>query len=59
MPQLQSIIYSILASAQQYILANLMLLQVNSEGSIARNTTVCPTINWGKLVDNAAEQQVG
>jgi hypothetical protein len=47
-----------IASARQHILANLMLLQVDSEGSIARDTTACPTINWGKLVDNAAEQQV-
>jgi superfamily II DNA helicase RecQ len=59
MPQLRSMIHGMLASARQHILANLMLLQVDSEGSIARNTTACPTIDWGKLVDNAAEQQVG
>jgi hypothetical protein len=36
-----------------------MLLQIDSEGSIARDTTACPTIDWRKLVDNAAEQQTG
>jgi hypothetical protein len=50
-------IYGMIASAQQYILANLMLLQIDSEGLIARDTTACPMIDWGKLVDNAAEQQ--
>jgi hypothetical protein len=59
MPQLQSMIHGMIASARQHILANLMLLQIDSEGSIARDTTACPTIDWGKLVDNAAEQQAG
>jgi hypothetical protein len=59
MPQLRSMIHGMIASAQQHILANLMLLQMDSEGSVARDTTACPTIDWGKLVDNAAEQQVG
>jgi hypothetical protein len=48
-----------IASAQQHILANLMLLQIDSEGLIAKDTTACLTINWGNLVDNAAEQQIG
>jgi superfamily II DNA helicase RecQ len=59
MPQLRSMIHGMIASARQHILANLMLLQIDSEGSIARDTTACPTIDWGKLVDNAAEQQAG
>ena len=59
MPQLRSMIHGMIASARQHILANLMLLQIDSEGSVARDTTACPTIDWGKLVDNAAEQQVG
>ena len=48
-------IHGMIASARQHILANLMLLQMDSEGSIARDTTACPTIDWGKLVDNVAE----
>jgi hypothetical protein len=59
MSQLRSMIHGMIASARQHILANLMLLQVDSEGSIVRDTTACPTIHWEKLVDNAAEQQVG
>jgi superfamily II DNA helicase RecQ len=59
MPQLRSMIHGMIASARQHILANLMLLQIDSEGSVATDTTACPTIDWGKLVDNAAEQQVG
>jgi hypothetical protein len=49
-------IYGMIASARQYILANLMLLQVDSEGLIVRDTTACLTIYWEKLVDNVAEQ---
>jgi hypothetical protein len=45
MPQLQSIIYGMIASAQQHILANLMLLQIDSEGLIVKDTTACLTIN--------------
>jgi hypothetical protein len=30
----------------------------DGKGSVARDTTACPTIDGGKLVDNAAEQQV-
>ncbi|OAK93354.1 hypothetical protein IQ06DRAFT_200927, partial [Phaeosphaeriaceae sp. SRC1lsM3a] len=59
MPQLRSMIHGMIASARQHILANLMLLQIDREGSVARDATACPTIDWGKLVDNAAEQQVG
>jgi hypothetical protein len=59
MPQLRSMIHGMIASARQHILANLMLLQIDNEGSVARDTTAYPTIDWGKLVDNAAEQQVG
>jgi hypothetical protein len=44
MPQLWSIIYSIIASARQQILLDLMLLQVDSKGEIAANTTACPAI---------------
>jgi hypothetical protein len=36
-----------------------MLSQVDSEGAVVEDTTPLPTIDWGKLVDNAAEQQVG
>jgi hypothetical protein len=45
MPQLRSMIYSMIASARQHILANLMLLQIDSEGLIAKDTTACLTIN--------------
>jgi hypothetical protein len=36
-----------------------MLLQVDSEGAVVENTTALLTIDWRKLVDNAAEQQAG
>jgi hypothetical protein len=59
MPQLRSMIHGMIASARQHILKKLLLLQVDSEGSIVKNTTLCPVIDWKKLVDNAAERQVG
>jgi hypothetical protein len=59
MPQLRSMIHGMIASARQHMLAKLMLLQVDGEGSIVKGTTPCPVIDWGRLVDNAAEQQVG
>jgi superfamily II DNA helicase RecQ len=59
MPQLRSMIHGMMASARQQILSDLMLLQVDSEGGIAANTTACPAIHWDRLVDNAAEKRVG
>jgi hypothetical protein len=38
-------IYGMIASARQQIIADLMLLQVDSEGGIAPNTTACLAIN--------------
>jgi hypothetical protein len=58
MPQLRLMIHSIMASAWQQMLLDLMLLQVNSKGGITPNTTACPVIYWEKLVDNAVEQKV-
>jgi hypothetical protein len=45
MPQLRSIIHGMIASARQHILANLMLLQIDSKGLIAKDITACLTIN--------------
>jgi hypothetical protein len=45
MPQLRSMTYSMMASAQQQMLSDFMLLQVNGEGGIAPNTTACPVIH--------------
>jgi hypothetical protein len=59
MPQLQSIIHRIIASARQHVVSTLMLLQVDSESAVVEDITPLPNIDWGKLVDNAAEQQVG
>jgi hypothetical protein len=59
MPQLQSMIHGMIASARQHVVSTLMLLQVDSEGAVVEDTTPLPAIDWGKLVDNAAEQQVG
>jgi len=59
MPQLRSMIHGLIASARQHVLRELMLLQIDSEGAVVENTTPLPTIDWARLVDNAAEQQVG
>ena len=59
MGQLRSMIHGKIASARQQILKELMLLQLDDEGVVEKGTTACPVIDWGKLVDNAAEQQVG
>jgi hypothetical protein len=58
MLQLRLMIHSMMASAWQQMLLDLMLLQVDGEGGIAPNMTACPAIYWDKLVDNAAEQKV-
>jgi hypothetical protein len=47
-----------IASTRQHVVSTLMLLQVDSEGAVVEDITPLPTIDWGKLVDNAAEQQV-
>jgi hypothetical protein len=52
-------IRGMIASARHQILKELMLLQVDNEGVVANNTTTLPVIDWGRLVDNAAEQRVG
>ncbi|KAH7074972.1 hypothetical protein BKA63DRAFT_414993, partial [Paraphoma chrysanthemicola] len=59
MPQLRSMIHGMIASARHQILNELMLLQVDNEGVVAKSTTALPVIDWGRLVDNAAEQRVG
>jgi hypothetical protein len=59
MPQVRSMVHGMIASARQHVLGELMLLQVDSEGAVVEGTTPLPTIDWGTLVDNAAEQQVG
>jgi uncharacterized C2H2 Zn-finger protein len=59
MPQVRSMVHGMIAGARQHVLSELMLLQVDSEGAVVENTTALPTIDWRKLVDNAAEQQVG
>ncbi|KAH6132289.1 hypothetical protein HBI68_255650 [Parastagonospora nodorum] len=59
MAALRSMVHGMIASTQQQMLKNLMLLQVDSEGAIAATETPCPVIDWSRLVDNAAEQQVG
>ena len=48
-----------IASTRQQILQDLLLLQVDSEGMVAKKTTALPMIDWGRLVDNAAEQKIG
>jgi hypothetical protein len=58
MPQLRSIIHRMIASTRQHVVSTLMLLQVDSEGAVVEDITPLSTIDWGKLVDNAAEQQV-
>jgi hypothetical protein len=59
MPQLRSMIHGMIASARHQILKELMLLQVDNEGVVANSMTALPVIDWGRLVDNAAEQRVG
>ncbi|KAH8710234.1 hypothetical protein GQ44DRAFT_813477 [Phaeosphaeriaceae sp. PMI808] len=59
MPQLRSMIHGMIASARQQILKELMLLQVDGKGVVAENTTALPVIDWGRLMDNAAERKVG
>jgi hypothetical protein len=58
MPQLRSMVHGMVASARQQMLASLMFLQVDGEGSVAAETTACPAIHWDRLVDNAAETRV-
>jgi hypothetical protein len=52
-------VHGMIASARQHVLSGLMLLQVDCEGAVVEGTTLLPTIDWAKLVDNAAEQQIG
>ncbi|KAH5737485.1 hypothetical protein HBI18_067960 [Parastagonospora nodorum] len=59
MAQLRSMIHGTITSTRQQMLKDLMLLQVDSEGAIAATETPCPVIDWSRLVDNAAEKQVG
>jgi hypothetical protein len=59
MLQVRSIVYGMIASARQHVLSGLMLLQVDREGAVVEGTTLLPTIDWAKLVDNAAKQQIG
>ncbi|KAH5617489.1 hypothetical protein HBI23_255720 [Parastagonospora nodorum] len=59
MAQLRSMIHGTIASTRHQMLKDLMLLQVDSEGAIAATETPCPVIDWSRLVDNAAEKQVG
>jgi hypothetical protein len=59
MPQLRSMIHGMIASARQHVVSTLMLLQVDSESAVVEDITPLPNIDWGKLIDNAAEQQVG
>lgn len=59
MAQLRSMIHGMMATARHQMLKELMLLQVDSDCAIAATETACPVIDWSRLVDNAAEQQVG
>ncbi|KAH5708161.1 hypothetical protein HBI18_241080 [Parastagonospora nodorum] len=59
MAQLRSMIHGTIVSTRHQMLKDLMLLQVDSEGAISATETPCPVIDWSRLVDNAAEKQVG
>lgn len=55
MAQLRSMIHGTIASARRQLLWDLMLLEVDDEGSAPG----LPAIYWDKLIDNPAEDQPG
>ena len=59
MAQLRTMVHGMIASTRQDMLKQLLLLQLDSEGDVMPETTLCPAIYWDKLVDNAAAQQAG
>jgi hypothetical protein len=58
MTQLRSMTYGMVASARHQILKESLLLQVDGEGIVGSKDTACPVVDWDRLVDNAAKQQV-
>jgi superfamily II DNA or RNA helicase len=59
MPQLRSMIHSLVDTARLELYRELLLLDVDGYGQLADNATPLPAVEWDKIVDNPGELRAG